>query len=154
MVYLVQEETPHKGGIKVEYPSRNDFYIRFKALFNEKGRFIDYILIEVSDNFSFAVKISSEYILGMKLADMVLDIESPILGLKDFHYHMLPKSRRKFEHYVQKDNRWYLVTMYSDEKDYLMMIYTDITKVKEEAGRRYLIEASDDELFGKTRKIG
>ncbi|MDY0255886.1 hypothetical protein [Gudongella oleilytica] len=138
----------------MEYPSKYDFFIRFKALFNEKGRFIDYILIEVSDNFSKATKITSDFILGMKLADMAIDIDSPVLGLKDFHYHMLPNTRRKFEHFVQKDNRWYLVNLYSDERDYLMMIYTDITKVKEEAGRRYLAEASDEELFGRQRRLG
>ena len=152
MVYLRQVEE-NKGGISVEYPSKNDFYIRFKALFTENGRFLDYILIEVSDNFSQAARVSSEYILGMKLADMVMDIESPILGLKDFHYHMLPKSRRKFEHYVQRLNRWYLVNLYSDERDYLMLVYTDITKVKEEAGRRYLAEASEEELFGKHSRV-
>ncbi|WP_128425176.1 hypothetical protein [Gudongella oleilytica] len=138
----------------MEYPSKYDFFIRFKALFNEKGRFIDYILIEVSDNFSKATKITSDFILGMKLADMAIDIDSPVLGLKEFHYHMLPNTRRKFEHFVQKDNRWYLVNLYSDERDYLMMIYTDITKVKEEAGRRYLAEASDEELFGRQRRLG
>ena len=138
----------------MEYPSKYDFFIRFKALFNEKGRFIDYILIEVSDNFSKATKITSDFILGMKLSDMAIDIDSPVLGLKDFHYHMLPNTRRKFEHFVQKDNRWYLVNLYSDERDYLMMIYTDITKVKEEAGRRYLAEASDEELFGRQRRLG
>lgn len=138
----------------MEYPSKYDFFIRFKALFNEKGRFIDYILIEVSDNFSKATRITSDFILGMKLADMAIDIDSPVLGLKEFHYHMLPNTRRKFEHFVQKDNRWYLVNLYSDERDYLMMIYTDITKVKEEAGRRYLAEASDEELFGRQRRLG
>lgn len=138
----------------MEYPSKYDFYIRFKALFNENNRFIDYILIEVSDNFSTAAKIKSDYILGMKLADMVMDIDSQVLGLKEFHYHMLPKSRRKFEHFVMKDNRWYLVNLYSDERDYLMMVYTDVTKVKEEAGRRYLAEASEDEIFGRQRKLG
>lgn len=138
----------------MEYPSKYDFFIRFKALFNEKGRFIDYILIEVSDNFSKATKITSDFILGMKLADMAIDIDSPVLGLKEFHYHMLPNTRRKFEHFVQKDNRWYLVNLYSDERDYLMIIYTDITKVKEEAGRRYLAEASDEELFGRQRRLG
>ena len=137
----------------MEYPSKYDFFIRFKALFNEKGRFIDYILIEVSDNFSKATKITSDFILGMKLADMAIDIDSPVLGLKEFHYHMLPNTRRKFEHFVQKDNRWYLVNLYSDERDYLMMIYTDITKVKEEAGRRYLAEASEEELFGKHNRV-
>lgn len=138
----------------MEYPSKYDFFIRFKALFNEKGHFIDYILIEVSDNFSYATKMTSDYILGMKLADMVMEVDSPVLGLKEFHYHMLPKSRRKFEHFVLKDNRWYLINLYSDERDYLMLVYTDVTKVKEEAGRRYLAEASEDEIFGRNRKLG
>ncbi|MDX9916791.1 MAG: hypothetical protein RBT15_02095 [Gudongella sp.] len=138
----------------MEHPSKNDFFIRFKALFTEKGRFIDYILIEVSNNFSQAAHMSSDPILGMKLADMVMEIDNPILGLKDFHYQMLPGARRKFEHFVSKYNRYYLINLYSDENDYLMMVYTDVTKVKEDAGRKYLAEASEEELFGRYRKLG
>ena len=68
----------------------------------------------------------------MKLTDIVLEIDNPILSLKEFHYHMLPKSRRKFDHYVKEEARLYTVNMFSDENDYLIMLYTDITNIKSE----------------------
>ena len=117
----------------MEYPSKNDFFIRFKALINERGRFLDYVLVEVSDNFYFATGMNSDRVLGEKLSSMVIEMESPILGLKNFHYHMLPRTRRKFEHYIEEEDRWYLVSLYSDERDYLMMVYTDISRYKEGA---------------------
>jgi len=115
----------------MEYPSKNDFFIRFKALINERGRFIDYVLVEVSDNFYFATGMNSDRVLGEKLSSMVIEMENPILGFKNFHYHMLPRTRRKFEHYIEEEDRWYLVTLYSDERDYLMMVYTDISRYTE-----------------------
>lgn len=115
----------------MEYPSKNDFFIRFKALINGKGRFVDYVLVEVSDNFNFATGINSDRILGNKLSKMVVELEESVLSLKDFHYHMIPKTRRKFEHYAEKENRLYLVSLYSDEREYLVMVYTDITKYTE-----------------------
>ncbi len=124
----------------MERPSKFDFYIRFKALFNENGRFIDYILVEVSENFSIATKMNSDRVLGLKLADLAYDVVNPILGLKDFHYHMLPNTKRKFEHYVKEVNRWYYVNLFSDKDDYLMMMYTDISKLKEESIDSYIAE--------------
>jgi hypothetical protein len=115
----------------MEYPSKNDFFIRFKALINERGRFLDYVLVEVSDNFYFATGMNSDRVLGEKLSSMVIEMENPILGFKNFHYHMLPRTRRKFEHYIEEEDRWYLVTLYSDERDYLMMVYTDISRYTE-----------------------
>ncbi len=116
----------------MEYPSKNDFFIKFKALFSEKERFMDYVLIEASRNFKTATGVSPDNLLGMKLTDIVLEIDNPILSLKDFHYHMLPKTRRKFDHYVKEDNRLYTVSIFSDERDYLLMVYTDISNIKNE----------------------
>lgn len=45
---------------------------------------------------------------------------------------MIPKTRRKFERYIKGLDRWYLISIFSDEKDYLILFYTDITKMKEE----------------------
>jgi len=130
----------------MERPSKYDFYIRFKALFNENGRFIDYILVEVSENFSSATKMKSERVLGLKLGDLAYDVVNPILGLKEFHYHMLPNTKRKFEHYAKEVNRWYYVNLFSDQDDYLMMMYTDITKLKEESIDNYSLEFKNGEL--------
>lgn len=35
----------------MEYPCKNDFFLKFKAIFNEDGNFKDYILIDISENF-------------------------------------------------------------------------------------------------------
>ena len=136
----------------MERPSKFDFYIRFKALFNENGRFIDYILVEVSENFSIATKMNSERVLGLKLADLAYDVVNPILGLKGFHYHMLPNTKRKFEHYVKEVNRWYYVNLFSDKDDYLMMMYTDISKLKEESIDSYIAEFKNNELLANKKK--
>jgi len=138
----------------MEYPSKNDFFIRFKALINERGRFLDYVLVEVSDNFYFATGMNSDRVLGEKLSSMVIEMENPVLGLKNFHYHMLPRTRRNFEHYIEEEDRWYLVTLYSDERDYLMMVYTDISKYKEEASGNRKRRFGNDEKDDNNRKLG
>jgi len=138
----------------MEYPSKNDFFIRFKALINERGRFLDYVLVEVSDNFYFATGMNSDRVLGEKLSSMVIEMESPILGLKNFHYHMLPRTRRKFEHYIEEEDRWYLVSLYSDERDYLMMVYTDISRYKEESSGSRKRRFGNDEKDDNNRKLG
>ena len=138
----------------MEYPSKNDFFIRFKALINERGRFLDYVLVEVSDNFYFATGMNSDRVLGEKLSSMVIEMENPVMGLKNFHYHMLPRTRRKFEYYVEEEDRWYLVSLYSDERDYLMMVYTDISRYKEGKSSGTKRRFGNDEGNDSNRKLG
>ncbi len=129
----------------MEYPSKYDFFMKFKALFSENERFMDYVLIETSKNFKTATRVSPDKLLGMKLTDIVLEIDDSILDLKEFHYHMLPKTRRKFDHYVKEENRLYTVSIFSDENDYLLMVYTDITNIKNNT-----LPADEEELLKKT----
>ncbi|MDY0235562.1 MAG: hypothetical protein RBR71_06010 [Gudongella sp.] len=131
----------------MEYPSKNDFFIKFKALFSEKERFMDYVLVETSKNFKTATRVSPDKLLGMKLTDIVLEIDEPILALKEFHYHMLPKTRRKFDHYIKEENRQYAVSMFSDEKDYLLMVYTDISNIKNAINHN---DEEEEELLKQT----
>jgi hypothetical protein len=63
----------------MEYPSKNDFFMKFKALFSEKERFMDYVLVETSKNFKTATRVSPDKLLGMKLTDIVLEIENEVL---------------------------------------------------------------------------
>lgn len=114
----------------MEYPSKYDFFLRFKALFNDNGNFIDYILVNVSDNFQNVVNIKSELILGKKISQIIAEYESSIFGIKDIYYNMIPKTRRKFEEFIDELDRWYSVNIFSDEKDYLVLFYNDITRIK------------------------
>lgn len=118
----------------MEYPSKNDFFMKYKALFSQEDRFMDYVLIETSKNFKASTRVNPDKLLGMKLTDLVLEIDDPLLGLKEFYYHMLPQAKRKFDNYVKRDNRIYTVSIFSDERDYLLMVYTDITNIRNKTG--------------------
>lgn len=114
----------------MEYPSKNDFFLNFKALVDEAGHFIDYILVSLSDNFQAVTGIKSECVLGRKISEIVMEYENGIFGIKEIYYNMIPRTRRKFEKHVADLDRWYLISIFSDNRDFLILFYNDITKIK------------------------
>ncbi len=118
------------GENMMEYPSGNDFFLSFKALVDEEGHFVDYILVNISDNFSMITDIRAERILGKRISEIAQEYESSLLGIKDIYYSMIPKTRRKFEVHSEKQDRWYLINIFSDNRDSLMLFYNDVTRLK------------------------
>lgn len=114
----------------MEYPSRNDIFLKFKALYDEKNKFVDYILIDSSEDFHNVINHKIKPIIGKKISEIVTESRNDILNLKTLYYHMIPKTRRKFEVYNGESERWYLINIFSDEKDYLFLFYTDISGYK------------------------
>lgn len=114
----------------MEYPTKNDFYLKFKAITSSSNKFIDYILIEVSNNFFGAVNVKPELVIGMKFSNLVFDKDNSILDFHELQYHMTPNSRRKFEKYVSELGRWYFVNIFGDSASELILFYSDITKLK------------------------
>lgn len=113
----------------MEYPSKYDFFLRFKAINDDENRFVDYILISVSDNFMNVTGIKAELILGKKISEIAFEYEKGIFGLKDIYYNMIPKTRKKFSQYIDELGRWYLINIFSDEKDYLLLFYSDASRL-------------------------
>ncbi|HPW41683.1 MAG TPA: hypothetical protein PLW98_09240 [Bacillota bacterium] len=114
----------------MEYTSLYDFYLRFKALFNDEGKFLDYVLVDISDNFQNVADIKPELLLGKKISDIVEENLNDTFDMKEIYYDMIPKTRRKFEKYVEKLDKWYLVNMFSEDKDYLILFFNDISRLK------------------------
>ena len=114
----------------MEQPSKNDFFMEFKPIFNEKKEFVEYILIGVSDNFKKITNLKPENILGQRLGRLIAENKNNGIIVEDLYYHMSPGTRRKFEKFISCLGRWYLVNIFSDEKNYLLLFYTDITKFK------------------------
>lgn len=119
-----------KGVIMMEYPSKYDFYLSFKPIFNNNGQFIDYLLVDTSSNFQSITGIKCEQVLGKKVSDIALEYENSIFGEKDIYYSMIPGTRRKFENYIQGLDKWYLINVFSDSKDGLILFYNDISRIK------------------------
>ena len=114
----------------MEYPSKYDFFLEFKAIFDDENKFEDYILVDVSDNFQDVVKIKPDNLLGKRISEIVVEYENDPVGLKEWYYFMIPKTRRKFERFIEDFKRWYLISIFSNRKDYLLIFYNDITKIK------------------------
>ena len=114
----------------MEYPSKYDFFLSFKALINDDDHFVDYILVNISDSFQNITNIKAERILGKKISEIAAEYESDVFGLKDIYYNMIPKTRRKFEKHIDELDRWYSINIFSDERDYLMLFYNDISRIK------------------------
>lgn len=114
----------------MEYPSKNDIFLKFKAIYDKNDRFVDYILIDSSLDFHKVIKYRIKSIIGKRVSDIVTESRNDILNLKTIYCYMIPKTKRKFEVYNEESNRWYLINIFSDEKDYLFLFYTDISRYK------------------------
>lgn len=117
----------------MEYPSKFDFYLKFKPIYNKEGKFIDYVLTYASDSFAEAVNISPKMILGKKFSEILVDMD--VLGFKEFYSNIIPKSKIKHEIYIEKLRRWYIINSFTDMSNYeneLIIYYVDITDIKKE----------------------
>ena len=114
----------------MEYPSKHDIFLKFKAIYDKNDKFTDYILVDSSSNFNNVINHKIKSIIGKKISEIAIDNRNDILNLNTIYCHMIPNARRKFEVYNGESERWYLINIFSDEKEYLFLFYTDITKYK------------------------
>ncbi len=115
----------------MEYPV-NDFYLKFKAIYNKEGNFIDYVLTYISDTFYKIAKIDPQSLLGRKFSDIVVDYAHK-LCFKEIYINMIPKTKLKFDVYIDELERWYLINIFTDKsnnEDSVIIYYADVTDVK------------------------
>ena len=109
-----------------------DFYLKLKIIYNRKGSFIDYLVTYVSDNFYNATNIVPDQLLGKNLSDIVVDYADK-LYFKEIYINMIPKTKLKFDIYIDELERWYLINIFTDEsnnEDSVVIYYADITDIK------------------------
>ena len=136
----------------MEYPSKYDFYLKFKPIFNKDGKFIDYILTYISDSFTEAVVINKELILGKSFSEIVVDFD--VFGFKEFYFNIIPKSKTKHELYIKKLERWYLISAFTDMSNYegeLIIYYIDITDIKQSEQSLFNYETENKIYYLKDR---
>lgn len=115
----------------MEHLSKNDFFLIFKGIFNSEGKFEDYLLTKTSQNFQKVSGININDILGERISKIAAE-ETNSINLKEIQKHMVPNTQRKYERYIKGLDKTYLINIFSDEKDYMIIFYTDITKQKKE----------------------
>jgi len=137
----------------VEHLSKNDFFLMFKGIFNSDGNFEDYILTKTSDNFQKIAGINICDILGEKISKIAAE-ETNSIHLKEIQKHMVPNTQRKYERYLKNLDKTYLINTFSDDKDYLIIFYTDISKYKKELEKQQSkLEKSKGEIINFTEQM-
>ncbi len=115
----------------MEYPT-NDFYLKFRTLYNKKGRFIDYELMYISDTFFKATDIDPQKLLGKNFSEIVVDY-SEKLCFKQIYINMIPMAKLKFDVFIDELNRWYIINIFNDKSngdDTVVIYYVDVTDIK------------------------
>lgn len=110
----------------------NDFYLKFRTLYNNKGRFIDYELKYISDTFFKATDIDPKRLLGKKFSEIVVDY-SDKLCFKEIYINMIPMIKFKLEVFIDDLNRWYIVNIFNEKNNYddqVVIYYVDVTNIK------------------------
>ena len=134
----------------MEYPSKNDFYLKFKAIYDDRGIFSDYMLVASSNNIHIATGIKADNIIGQKISNIVIENEN-LFMLKEFYNFLIPGIRRKFEIYSANYDRYYLVNLFSDEKDYMLLVYNDISRIKKQIETSKHILTEENSYFNKVK---
>lgn len=115
-------------------------------MFDKNGKFIDYIFENFSDNLENLFHVQKESIIGKKITDFILEHEDEkVLDFKEIFYNMIPKTRKKFIKYIFNINRWYLISIFSDEKEYMLVVFNDITNIYGDPAKSFYFDHGNRE---------
>jgi PAS domain S-box-containing protein len=103
-----------------------------KANFSKEKQPIDFEFLEVNESFTKITKLDEGKIKGMRFSRLLpFGFKLSKSQIKTFWEIALnPGKRKEFEVYSKINNAWYSTTVYSTEKNYVVVLLRDITKRK------------------------
>jgi len=110
-----------------------------KMIYDEDGNPVDYEFIRINHSFEKLTGLKAENIVGKRVKEVLPGTEQLWID----NYGTVAKTQKvmEFESFSQDINRYYTVIAYSPQKDYFAVIFTDITKTKEQ--ERLITEAKE-----------
>ena len=120
-----------KGGDIVENLANNDFFLKFRPVYDEEKEIVDYTLLEASGNFHNVTKTEEKDLIGRSILKIAADYNR-VLGLEEYYFYSISKSGRKFELYNEELDRWYFISIYLNKDGDVIVFYTDITVIEEQ----------------------
>ena len=108
-----------------------DGFAYHKMVYDDNGRPIDYIFLEVNEAFETLTGLDAKNLIGEKVTRAIPGIETDNadwIGI--FGKVAKGKEDVRFENFSRTLNRWYRVSAYSTEKDYFVTVFEEITEKK------------------------
>jgi PAS domain S-box-containing protein len=102
-----------------------------KVINNNSGQTTDFEFIMVNKVFEIFSGKKTEELTGRKYSEIVQDHNIPKHSRLDIISAIATKnSKAKFNYFSESNQKWFLVTVFSPEKDYCVILLDDITKVR------------------------
>ena len=108
-----------------------DGFAYHKMVYDDNGRPIDYVFLEVNDAFETITGLDAENLIGEKITRVIPGIETDEAGWIGIFGKVAKEGEDvRFENFSRTLNRWYRVSAFSTEKDYFVAVFEDITEKK------------------------
>jgi len=102
-----------------------------KMVRDNTGKPLDYIFLEVNSSFEALTGFPREHIIGKKVTEVrpgIEDLSFDWIGIFD---QVADTSQSiRFQQYLDQQDRWNEITVYSDQPGYFAMVFRDITENK------------------------
>ena len=123
------KRTEHKYSTLFE--NMQDAFAYHKVLFDEKGKPVDYIFLEINGAFEKFTGLKGEKIIGRKVTEVFPGIEKdPADLIGTYGKVAITGVAKKFETFFGPLNKWYSISAYSPENGYFVATFENITDRK------------------------
>jgi PAS domain S-box-containing protein len=125
---LVESESRYRS----LFANMNSGFAYHKIIQDEDGKPVDYVFLEVNDDFAKLTGLKREDILGKRVTEVLPGIEKdPADWIGIYGKVALTGEPVRFENYSQNLKKWYSVSAYSPAKGYFAAAFDDITDRKQ-----------------------
>jgi PAS domain S-box-containing protein len=102
-----------------------------EVLFDDQGRAIDYVFLEVNDAFEKLTGLKREDVIGRRVTEVIPGIENDLADWIGIYGRIaLTGEQLRFENYSEFLRRWYSISAFSPQKGYFAAVFEDITERK------------------------
>jgi PAS domain S-box-containing protein len=119
-----------------------DGFAYHQVVFDDQGRPVDYVYLEVNDAFEKMTGLKKEDVVGKRVTELIPGVENEQAGwIEKYGRVALTGKPIKFEDYSEGLRRWYSVSAYSLGTPYFAAVFEDIT-----ASKQAEAEASEQQI--------
>jgi PAS domain S-box-containing protein len=122
----VSEENYHRL-----FTSMTDGFAYHKMIYDDSGKPIDYVFLEVNDAFAHLTGLICDEILGKRVTEVIPGIlNDPNKLIEIYGKIAITGESVRLEIHFEPLQRWYSIYTYSPQRDYFVVIFSDISEKK------------------------
>ncbi len=120
-----------EGRYRLLFERNLDAYAFHKIIVDEHNKPIDYVFLEINENFEKFTGLKRDDVIGNRVTTIIPGIENAEPDLISLYGEVaLNEGQKRFDLYFQPFEKWYNVSVYSPEKGYFVVLFEDITERK------------------------